>query len=109
MDRSFVQIALLQALVPSDGYGLELIERVRVTTVDRILLHQGTIYPALRTLERNGLVVGYDGESPAVTGGRPRRYYKLTSAGQRAAVEHARALAALISPALRWSAEGARR
>ena len=40
--------ALLQALIEGEGYGLELIERVRTRTHGRVKLHQGSIYPALR-------------------------------------------------------------
>ncbi|MDQ2909605.1 MAG: PadR family transcriptional regulator [Actinomycetota bacterium] len=43
----------------------------------------GQIYPELRRLEREGLIVGED--SP--TGGRPRRVYRLTTAGREALVE----------------------
>jgi len=77
--------ALLQALVGGDGYGLDLIERVRERTDGRISLHQGSVYPALRSLEREGLVESYEGEVTPERGGRPRRYYRLTAEGLRSA------------------------
>lgn len=81
------QTALLQALITGDGYGLELIERVKERTQGQLLLGQGQIYPALRQLERDGFVESYRGESPAARAGRPRIYYRLTGEGRRAAFE----------------------
>ena len=81
------QAALLQALVRGDGYGLELIERVKERTGGKVALHQGSVYPALRKLEREGLVESYEGESVADRMGRPRIYYRLTAEGVRAAAE----------------------
>jgi PadR family transcriptional regulator, regulatory protein PadR len=95
-----VRVALLQALVPGDAYGLELIERVAEATQGRALLLQGRVYPALRELEREGLAESYSGEPLPERGGRPRRYYRLTAAGQRVALDDARALAGLLRPAL---------
>lgn len=88
--------ALLQALVSGEGYGLELIERVRERTQGRVRLGQGTIYPALRELERDGLVESFEGETVPERGGRPRIYYRLTGAGRRAAFEERQAAAGLF-------------
>ncbi len=79
--------ALLQALVRGESFGLELIERVRDRTKGRLVLGQGSVYPALRELEREGLVESYDGDPLPERGGRPRRYYRLTAAGARAALD----------------------
>ena len=88
--------ALLQALVSGDGYGLELIDRVRERTDDKIKLHQGSVYPALRSLERNGLVESYEGETTPERGGRPRTYYRITAEGIWAAQEDRRAVMGLF-------------
>jgi PadR family transcriptional regulator PadR len=85
--------ALLQALISEDGYGLDLIERVKKRTNGQVVLNQGSVYPALRDLEREGLVKSYESEPLPERGGRPRRYYKLTAAGQRSAFAQGRALA----------------
>lgn len=77
--------ALLQVLTEGEGYGLELIERVRERTNGEIELLQGRVYPALRELEDAGLVKSYESEPIPERGGRPRRYYKLTAEGKRAA------------------------
>lgn len=81
------EAALLQALLSGPGYGLELIERVEERTQGRVTLNQGNTYPALRTLEREGLVESYKSEGPQERGGRPRIYYRLTGDGLRAAHE----------------------
>jgi PadR family transcriptional regulator PadR len=85
--------ALLQALtVP--GYGLDLIERVRRGSHGRVLLRMGSVYPALRALERAGLLR----RRPAFDRrrGRPRRYYELTVAGVRAAAQQREAILGLF-------------
>jgi len=79
---------LLQALGSGDGYGLELIERVRAWTGGRFVLHQGSVYPALRSLERDGLVRSYTCGAVSERGGRPRVYYSLTPPGRRLARDH---------------------
>lgn len=92
--------ALLQALISGDSYGLELIERVKERTGGRVVLGQGSIYPALRALEREGFVESYESEPMSERGGRPRIYYRLTGEGRRAALEERQALLGLFSPDL---------
>jgi PadR family transcriptional regulator PadR len=94
------KVALLQALIQGESYGLELIERVKDATRGQVKLLQGRVYPALRELEAEGLLESYDGEPLPERGGRPRRYYKLTAEGRRAAREDARAILGLVKPAL---------
>lgn len=92
--------ALLQALIKGPSYGLELIDRVYESTCGEIRILQGRVYPALRELEREGLVDSYDGAPQPSRNGRPRIYYRLTAKGQRAAVQQAHAILALLKPAL---------
>lgn len=79
--------ALLQALLSADGFGLELMDRVREMTGGAVKLGPGTIYPALRDLERDGLVETYRADPLPERRGRPRIYYTLTGEGRRAAHE----------------------
>lgn len=83
-----VQGALLQALVRGQSYGLELIERVEKQSNGQIRLHQGSVYPALRALEEEGLLESFEADATPERGGRPRRYYKLTGLGAKAAQEN---------------------
>jgi len=77
--------ALLQALIEGEAYGLALIARVKERTNGGVVLHQGSIYPALRELEREGFVTARAGEPLPERGGRPRIYYQLTAEGVRQA------------------------
>lgn len=88
--------ALLQALISDDGFGLELIDRVKDRTDGKIRLHQGSVYPALRALERDGLVESYEADPLPERGGRPRRYYRITAEGARAAREDRAAVIGLF-------------
>ena len=70
---------------PSYGYGI----RKRIFKQSKYTLNwqDGTIYPVLRHLEEQGLVTSA-WQGP--TAGRQRRYYGLTSRGQRAWAEQRR-------------------
>jgi PadR family transcriptional regulator PadR len=92
--------AILQAFVEGPSFGLDIIERVKKRTNGKVKILQGRVYPVLRELEAEGLLEGYDGKPMPERGGRPRRYYRLTAEGLRAAREDARAMYALLRPAL---------
>jgi PadR family transcriptional regulator PadR len=79
-----------------DGYGLDLIDRVKGMTNGAVSLHQGSVYPLLRELEDDGFLDSYEGDALPERGGRPRRYYKLTAAGRRAALEERQAILGLF-------------
>lgn len=91
--------AILMLLMGGRGFGLEIIERVRERTDGRICLNEGSVYPALKALEREGLLRGVDGEPLTERGGRPRRYYELTGEGRKVAREQRAALLNLLHPA----------
>ncbi len=82
--QSPVRRALLAELTRGDGYGLGLIEAVNGGT-SGVRLHQGNVYVALRDMEREGLLESYEGPPLPSRGGRPRRYYRMTDAGRKAA------------------------
>jgi PadR family transcriptional regulator, regulatory protein PadR len=79
--------ALLRVLISGEGYGLELTGRVREWTNGKLMLDDQAFYDAVHVLEEQGLVESYMGEPSGQRGGQARRYYKLTAAGQRAALE----------------------
>lgn len=77
--------ALLQSLCSgTESFGVELIACVRASTRGKICLNDGSVYPALHALEEDGLVSSRVDGAP-VHGGRPRRYYKITSKGRKEA------------------------
>src|SRR2546425_13171234 len=88
--------ALLQALIRGPSFGLDLIDRVRQQTGGRLSLNNGSGYPALRALEREGLVKSYEGETTPERGGRPRRYYQITGLVQQAATQNREGAGALL-------------
>lgn len=80
----YATIAVLQALADGHRYGFDVVEHTGLAT--------GTVYPALSTLERKGLVTSdWEREEVASADGRPRRkYYRVTPEGRaelRAAME----------------------
>jgi len=93
--------AIIQALIKGDAFGLEIIERVAERTNGVVKLGQGSVYPALRSLEAEGLIESYEGEPLPERGGRPRRYYKLTAEGAKAASEQRAAVRGLFE--LGWA------
>ncbi len=97
---SMARLALLQVLVAGRGYGLELVERAYARTKGQVQLRNGSVYPTLRDMERDGLVRSYEAdEGLAERGGRPRRYYELTALGAQRALEQ-RAIVGLFGPKL---------
>lgn len=61
-------------------YGYEITQLVKERSQDKILIKEGSLYPALHKLEADGLVVSEE----VYVGKRLRRYYKLTAPGKKA-------------------------
>lgn len=89
--------AVLQAL-DHPAHGLEVIRRLEERTGGRVRLKQGSVYPALRQLERDGLVRGWIPRASRARG-RPRRYYELTLKGVQAASDLRAAMSSLVRAA----------
>jgi PadR family transcriptional regulator PadR len=89
----------LTVLLGGKSYGLEIIDKVRERTKDAIVLNEGSVYPRLKSMEKEGLLRSFDGEPMPERGGRPRRYYELTGEGRRVATEQRTALIGLLQPA----------
>ena len=66
------------SLGPLHGYGILL--RIQQISQDRLLIQQGSLYPALYRLEHQALVTSEWGESE---NRRKAKYYRLTTAGRR--------------------------
>jgi PadR family transcriptional regulator PadR len=67
---------ILQTIQAGHGYGFSVMETTG--------LPSGTVYPALRRLERDGLIRSqWEAQSIADAGQRPaRKYYKITRSGK---------------------------
>jgi PadR family transcriptional regulator PadR len=81
MRKGTLQYCVLSLLVEDERYGFDLVRSLAET--DGMVTSEGTIYPLLSRLRRDGLVETTWRESSS---GPPRRYYKLTKSG-RAALE----------------------
>jgi PadR family transcriptional regulator, regulatory protein PadR len=89
---------LLRLLADRESYGYELVGRLRDLGLDDIA--EGTVYPALARLEREGRVTARLISSRS---GPARKYYRPTQAGYDALAEGTamwRAMADAVTPAL---------
>ena len=74
--RGTLELAVLLAIAPEPRYGLEILRHLEFAD---LVLAEGTIYPLLARLEREGLL---SAEWVAGEGPRPRKYYQLTPLGR---------------------------
>ena len=77
--RGVLEYCVLSLLRQEELYGFDLVRRLG--DVDGMVTSEGTIYPLLSRLRREGWVSTSWAESES---GPPRRYYALTAAGGRA-------------------------
>jgi PadR family transcriptional regulator len=73
-----LDVCLLAVVADEPAYGYEMTRRLEERGLGTA--RQGSIYPAVARLERNGLLESF---AQAGNGGPPRKYYRLTDAGQR--------------------------
>nr|WP_237542702.1 PadR family transcriptional regulator [Streptomyces sp. SID4919] len=89
---------MLRLVAERESYGYELVQRLRETGLSDIA--DGTVYPALARLEREGRV---SARLVASRSGPARKYYRPTEEGYRALTEGVRnwlSLAGLVTPVL---------
>lgn len=71
------ELLILQNLREKEMYGYELVEAIRASSGDEIILAEGVIYPILHMLERDGALAS----RRQTVNGRRRIYYALTPSG----------------------------
>lgn len=71
---------VLSLLTDGDKYGYQMVEELAKRSDDTFLLKEGTLYPLLHTLEKQGFVASYTMTTPQ---GRERKYYRLTHDGKK--------------------------
>lgn len=74
--RGTLELAVLLAVAPAPRYGLEIIRHLDFTEV---VMTEGTVYPLLARLTKEGLVTA---EWVSDEGPHPRKYYTLTVRGR---------------------------
>lgn len=73
-------LLILSLLRDGDKYGYEMISQLSLRSEGVFELKEGTLYPVLHQLEREGSLQSYLSQSAA---GRSRKYYRLTEKGLR--------------------------
>ena len=77
--RGVLDLCLLTVMAEGPAYGYEMTRRLGARGLS--MVGEGSIYPLLGRLDRDGLV---DTHRAASDGGPPRKYYELSSLGRKA-------------------------
>jgi PadR family transcriptional regulator, regulatory protein PadR len=80
--RGALEFCVLALLAEDERYGFDLVRTLGA--IDGMVTGEGTLYPLLSRLKRDGRVVTTWRESEA---GPPRKYYAITAAGRRALLD----------------------
>jgi PadR family transcriptional regulator PadR len=79
--RGSLDLLVLKTLSLSPTHGWGISQRVRQMSGGEFAVNQGSLYPALQRLEKDGLIASDWG---VTDNNRQARYYRLTAAGKRA-------------------------
>lgn len=82
--KGTVPFLVLSVLADGEMYGYQIAQRIRERSAAWLAPSEGSLYPALHRLERDGAVVADWRKSDR---GPRRRYYRLTAAGQQLLAE----------------------
>jgi PadR family transcriptional regulator PadR len=77
LQRGLLDLCLLAVKEDGPAYGYEMTKRLQARGLS--IVSEGSIYPLLGRLEREGLVETYRAAS---NGGPPRKYYRASREGQ---------------------------
>jgi transcriptional regulator len=78
--QSAIDLMVLKALSIDDMHGWGIAQYIQRISRDALQLNQGSLYPALHRLERDGYIRA---EWRASENNRRAKYYRLTAAGTR--------------------------
>ncbi|UOR10548.1 PadR family transcriptional regulator [Halobacillus amylolyticus] len=82
MDREImkgsIDILMLGLVARRDMYGYEIVKSLKEQSNNLYNMSEGTLYPALKRLEKKEWMISYWSETPS---GR-RKYYQITDEGQ---------------------------
>ena len=76
--KGLLEFCILNALANNESYGYELIQHLKI--LEELAITESTVYPILNRLRQDGYVKVHVVSSSA---GPPRRYFSLTSLGNR--------------------------
>ena len=85
--KGSISLLLLNLLSRGEMYGYEILQEASRRSDNAFAMKEGTLYPALHQLEKNGLI-----KAQWRTGdnGRERKYYALTAKGRKSARDYER-------------------
>ena len=75
-----LDMLVLHTLTLGSLHGYAIAQHIERLSRNVLQVEQGSLYPALERLQRNGWVTSKWGQSPT---GRRARYYKITASGQK--------------------------
>ncbi len=75
--KGMLELCILNAIRDKSLYGYDIVRTLR--EIDGLMISEGTVYPILSRLKRDGFVQTTIADSSE---GPPRKYYKLTCKGQ---------------------------
>jgi PadR family transcriptional regulator PadR len=75
--KGVLDMCLLALIDQEPSYGYEMVNKLQQNGLE--LVSEGTIYPLLSRLQKQGFIEGYFVES---TGGPPRKYYRIAEKGR---------------------------
>src|SRR5207237_3241743 len=83
---------ILVALADRERHGYSIMQEIAERTSGEVRLSPSTLYSAIKRLLEEGLIEEVEERPDPAHDDERRRYYKLTKAGRRAAIEEARLL-----------------
>ena len=78
--RGTLDLMILKALADGPMHGYGVVQWIRRTTEETLMVEDGALYPALHRLRKRGLITSDWGRSE---NNRRARYYRLTQTGRR--------------------------
>jgi PadR family transcriptional regulator PadR len=75
-----LDMLVLQSLSVGSLHGYAIAQHIERLSNDVLQVEQGSLYPALERLQRDGLITSKWGKSPT---GRRARYYTITASGRK--------------------------
>jgi transcriptional regulator len=82
--RGTLDLLILKVLAAGQAHGYAIARRIRARSEGRLLVEEGSLYPALHRLERRGWLEAEWGTSE---GNRRARFYRLSRTGRRELAE----------------------
>ncbi len=81
--RGHLETMVLASLESEEAHGFEVLRRLEKAGCGSLRMKEGSLYPALYRLEKNGLIRGRWDANKTKRSGPRRRVYRLTPKGKR--------------------------